>query len=54
MEKKFYRIDEVAKLLGVHRNTISNWIKQGRLRVSVIGGVKLIPATEIERLERGE
>ena len=54
MEKKFYRIDEVAKLLSVHRNTISNWIKQGRLRVSVIGGVKLIPATEIEKLEKGE
>ena len=54
MEKKFYRIDEVAKLLSVHRNTISNWIKQGRLKVSVIGGVKLIPATEIERLEKGE
>jgi excisionase family DNA binding protein len=54
MEKRFYRIDDVAEMLGVHRNTISNWIKQGKLKTSVIGGIKLIPSTEIDRLEKGE
>ena len=54
MEKRFYRIDDVAEMLGVHRNTISNWIKQGKLKTSVIGGIKLIPSTEIDRLEKGQ
>lgn len=54
MEKKFYRPNEVAVMLGVHRNTIIRWVKSGKLKSSVIGESILIPASEIERLEKGD
>lgn len=54
MEKRFYRINEVATILGVHRNSITRWIKAGKIKTSYIGGIKLIPANEIERLEKGD
>lgn len=54
MERKFYKVNEVAAMFGVHPNSVWRWIKQGKIKVSLIGGKKLIPAIEIERLERGE
>jgi excisionase family DNA binding protein len=49
-DKSFYRIDEVAEILGVSDNSIANWIRQGRLR-AVRMGTKLvrIPRAELRR-----
>lgn len=32
MKKLYYSIDELAKLLGKHRNTILRWIKAEELK----------------------
>lgn len=37
MEKKFYSLQEVADLLGLHINTVRNHIKAGRLHGRRIG-----------------
>lgn len=53
-DKKFYSIDEFAKKIGVHRNTIKNAIKNRRIRALKMGGDKRIsyriPHSEIDRL----
>lgn len=54
MERKFYKIKEVASMLGVHPNTIGRWIKDGIIKTTLVGDTILIPATEIERLEKGD
>lgn len=40
------RIAEAARILGVHRNTISNWISSGRLTGVRGGGRQYIGVTE--------
>lgn len=45
-----YRISEVADTLGVHRDTVRRWARDGDIRVVAIAGTRLIPATELERL----
>ena len=45
---------DAAKLLGVSRQTIYNWIKVGKLRPYEIGNNVFLHRLEIERLlERG-
>ena len=40
------RIKEAAKMLGVHRNTICNWIASGRLVGVKGGGGRMVGVTE--------
>lgn len=35
--KSLYTIGEVAKIVGVHRTTVSGWIKEGRLEAIRFG-----------------
>jgi excisionase family DNA binding protein len=37
-----FRVVELARILGVHRNTITNWIKDGRLNASLTVGKKYV------------
>ncbi|MBB6214288.1 excisionase family DNA binding protein [Anaerosolibacter carboniphilus] len=37
MENKFYTIDQVAELLGMHHKTIRKFIKEGKLEASKVG-----------------
>lgn len=37
MEKNFYTIDEVAKILGMHHKTIRKFITEGKLKGNKIG-----------------
>lgn len=46
-------IREAARLLGVHENTIRNWIRSGHLRAVVLpgpSGYRRVPVVEIARL----
>lgn len=54
MERKFYKQSEFASMLGIHRTTLWRWIKDGKIKTVVMGGNKMISATEIQRLEKGE
>ena len=45
-----YRFSEVARALGVHHDTVRNWVERGDLHAVKIGRVRLVPAAELERL----
>lgn len=38
-----YTIDEVAELVGVHRTTVYDWVRDGRLGSVKIGGSRRVP-----------
>lgn len=42
-------MEETAKMLRVHYNTIRNWVKQGKITYFKKGGVIRIPKEEIEK-----
>ncbi len=44
----FITESEAAEKLGVNRNTIARWSKEGKLEVQMIGRVGLIPKWQIE------
>lgn len=41
---------QLAAELGVHINTVRNWIKVGHVKAVKIGHCVRIPATELDRL----
>jgi chromosome partitioning protein len=45
---RFLSSEEVAKLLGVHINTVARWIKSGKLPTTKIGREYRIPLSAIE------
>jgi excisionase family DNA binding protein len=47
-ENEYLRTDEAAKLLGVHVNTINNWIRTGKLPSVRVGKLHRIPRRELE------
>lgn len=49
-EKKYYTAKEVANELGLHINTIYNYIKSGELKSVKIGRKWYITAKELERV----
>lgn len=49
LDEQFYTIDEVAKILKVHPNSIRNAIKDGRLKAEKFGKVWRIRKKEIEK-----
>lgn len=50
-EHEFYSIDEFAKLLRVHPNTIRKAIRDGRINAFRISSAKRKPAFRISRSE---
>lgn len=50
MEKIAFSIAEVAKLTGVHQNTVKNWERRGEIKTVRIGARIFIPRRELERL----
>lgn len=47
-------IKEVAKIFGVHWQTVRNWIKSGKIKAIQVQKTIRIPDEEIERLKKGE
>ena len=37
MEEKFYTIDQIAEILGIHHKTIRKFITEGKLRANKVG-----------------
>ena len=37
MEEKFYTIDQIAEILGMHHKTIRKFITEGKLRANKVG-----------------
>ncbi len=51
-ERLTYRVPEVAEKLGIHERTVWRWLREGRLNGVKVGGARLVPADELERLIR--
>lgn len=49
--EKVYTNREAAKILGKSEQTISRYLKQGRIKRGVRGGVVGIPESELTRLK---
>ena len=45
--KAFYSVDEVAALLDVHRNTVLEYIKEGKLESERVGRRHMIPLSSL-------
>jgi len=43
---------EAAKLLGVCRMTIWQWLKDGKITPVKVAGIRMIPQSEVERINR--
>lgn len=50
---KLYTIEEVAKLLGVQRDTASKYIAQDRLKANLIGGRKYVTEENLKEFLLG-
>ena len=56
MEKQYYKMEELAKLLNVKVRTTREWAKLGKIKAKKIPGTKawIIPVEEVERLLKTE
>jgi len=52
-KKSFFTVKEVSQKTGLHRNTISNMIKDERLTPTLIGKRNMIHISEINRIISG-
>jgi excisionase family DNA binding protein len=50
-EQEFLRVAEVAKIIGVSERTVQRWVEDKVIKSSKLGGVRLIPKKEIDRLQ---
>ena len=46
--EQYYTVDEVARKLGVTRQAIYNWLKDGRLRAVKVGSLTRIREREVD------
>lgn len=53
-EQLAYKPTPFAKKVGVHRDTVYNWISHGHIRSVRVGRTILIPASELHRITGGE
>ena len=53
MEKQFLSKREFAATLGVHVNTVTNWIRDKVVGATKVGKRVLIPVAELEKLKGG-
>lgn len=48
-----YQVNPFCEMLGIGRTTFYNLVKAGELRTVMIGGRRVVPASEAERLLSG-
>lgn len=55
-DKEYYKIEEFAKIMDVHPNTIKNYIKKGKIQAEqkFKGGAVRIHYTELPSFLRGK
>ena len=56
-DEEFVTVDEAAKRLKVHPETIRRWIRSGAMRGNLIGGDRAgyrVPASDVELRLRGQ
>ena len=54
LERRFYRPQEFAHVVGLSRAQIFKMIKEGDLRKVKVGRATLIPVSEIDRIDPPE
>ena len=54
MENKFYTIDQVAEILGIHHKTVRKFIKEGKLNANKLGKQWRISPIDLERFTKVE
>ena len=50
----FVNQTRAAETLGISRMTLWQWIKDGKLQTVIVGGLRMIPQSEVERLKNEE
>ena len=45
-----YRVNPLCRRLGIGRSTLYKMMKAGKIKTVIVGGRRLIPAAEVERL----
>ena len=48
-----YQVNAFCRLIGIGRSHFYELVKKGKLRTVLVGGRRLVPATEAERLLSG-
>jgi len=51
-EERYYTIQDVARLVGVHQMTVRRWVRRGTLPSSRFGGVIRISADDLAVLKQ--
>ena len=54
MENKFYTIDQVAEILGIHHKTVRKFIKEGKLNANKLGKQWRISPLDLKRFTKSE
>lgn len=49
-----YSLEQVAKILNVHRNTVYNMVMREQLKAVKVGKQWRVPEEEIERIKEGK
>jgi len=49
-QQEYLKLSDVKKRMGVHRNTVLNWIRRGKIKANRINTHYYIPVEEVERL----
>jgi len=48
----FVNQTRAAEILNISRMTLWQWIKDGKIQAVIVGGLRMIPQSEVERLKR--
>lgn len=51
---KVYTVQEVSEIMKVHKNTVKVWIATNKIKSIKVGGARRVPASEVDRLIKGE
>ena len=49
MQEKFYTVDEISNILGMHQKTIQRYIREGKLRAAKVGKAWRISGHDLSR-----
>lgn len=49
--QEYIKTVEFKKIFGLHRNTVINWIRTGKIKAQNINNHWYIPVSEVERIK---